>query len=121
MRTVRPLGRTGVNMIKRLVCLSLVLLTSCGMPIYTADLGKVHVEILSQPQVQVKCAERGVGLHPVIGYPLGSFVFACAGQYEGQLFVYSIDSAGSLLHELDHVFNDKRCHTLLGFPAKCSD
>ena len=100
-------------------CAIVLLLAGCGMPLYTADLRNVHVEILSQPQVQAKCAERGVGLHPVIGYPLGSFQFGCAGRYEGQYFVYSVDCASCLLHELDHVFNNKRCHDLLGRPIQC--
>ena len=94
-------------------------ISACAIPIYTADLKNVHVEILSQSAVQVECAKRGVGVHPAIGYPLGSFTFGCAGRYEGQYFVYSIDSAASLLHELDHVFNNKRCHDIIGRPAVC--
>lgn len=106
-------------MIRRLLLTLCLALSACGMPTYTADLVNVHVEILSQARVQAECAKRGVGLHPALAYPLLSVVMACAGRYEGQYFVYSVDSAGSLLHELDHVFNSKWCHDLIGRPARC--
>ena len=94
--------------------------TACGAPLYTANLAGVRVEILPQAEVQRKCSERGVGLPPIVAYPLLTVTLGCAYWHnDGSLSVYSIDSAGALLHELDHAFNNKRCHSLRGEPAPC--
>ena len=110
-------------------CTIVLLLAGCGMPLYTADLGKVHVEILDQPTVQAKCASglKQPWMHPIIAYPLGVIGLGCAFTKEDkhgaviEAVVYSVNDAGYLLHELDHIFNSKWCHTLLmAHPALCN-
>ncbi len=100
------------------------LLAACGMPIYSARLGRIKVRIMDGVTVQAKCAEAlGNPLwHPVVAYPMGVMLRGCAVHDESQAVVYSVDSAGVLLHELDHLVNSKWCHAFLGMggPALCN-
>jgi len=98
-----------------------LLLTACGAPLYKANLAGVRVEILPQSEVQGRCAKLGVGLAPVAAYALLTPTLGCAQRANGRATVYSIDSASVLLHELDHAFNQKWCHTVLGAPDYCTN
>ena len=107
----------------RLTCslLALLLAGCMGLPVYEAQLGRyVTVKVVSQYAVQAECSKRGVGLHPLVAYISLTANFGCTvGYTNGSIEVFTVDSAGSLLHELDHAFNKKRCHDLLGRPATC--
>lgn len=100
-----------------------LLLTGCGAPLSQAKLGPwVDVTVASQLIVQAECAKRGGALPPAVAYVLVTPTFGCTVWYtDGTVEVFSSDSAGVLLHELDHAFNGKRCHDLLGRPARCDE
>ena len=99
---------------------SALLLTACGAQLSTTNLAGVRVEILPQADVQSKCFEKGVGMPPSAGYSLPTLTLGCTYWHnDGSLQVFSIDSAEVLLHELDHAFNTKRCHSQGGKPAYC--
>ena len=94
-----------------------LLVTACGAPLYTANLAGVSVEILPQEEVQRRCSEKGLR----VSSPLFLQTLGCAYQdSKGSPHIYSIDSAGTLLHELDHAFNKKWCHSPDGAPAYCA-
>ena len=107
-------------MITRILARSLimVLLSGCGAHVYVADLGKVHVEILPQSEVQSRCYKLGAGAPPVVGFLLTP-TLGCAKWEAGRATVYSTDSATVLLHELDHAVNQKGCHSFSGSPDYC--
>jgi len=110
------------TMMKRVLLLLSLALSACAPLIYDTYLGpRVHVRIVDQMTVQSECSKRNVGLHPALAYPLLTVLLGCTvGHANGMVEVWSVDSAGALLHELDHTFNNKRCHDLLGRPATCS-
>ena len=94
-------------------------MVGCGASLHVADLGKIHIEILPQAEVQRRCAGLGAGPPPAVAYSMIAPTLGCAQWQGGEAIVYSIDSAGVLLHELDHAVNQKKCHTVGGIPAHC--
>lgn len=124
------MGQTMAGTVKRLasviggVVASVVLggcvpgLVGSGL-VYVSDLDKLRVEILPQAEVQSRCASLGVGRFPQAASALPSATLGCAGWERGKAVVYSIDSTGVLLHELEHAVNKKWCHTSDNRPDYC--